>query len=48
MDSIPGPIGSDHPRKSDRNPGFGISNGSDDQIIITPCLINVHFINTLG
>ncbi len=36
MNPIPGPIGSDHRTKSDRNPGCGTTNGSDGKIIITP------------
>jgi hypothetical protein len=48
MNPIPGPIGSDHPKKSDRNPGCGTTNGSDGKIIITLHLITIHLISTMG
>ncbi len=36
------------PTKSDRNPGCGTTNGSDGKIIITPRLITIHLISTMG
>ncbi len=48
MNPIPGPIGSDHPTKFDRNPGCGTTNGSNSKIIITPHLITIHLISTMG
>ncbi len=36
MNPIQGLVGFDHPRKSDRNSGFGITNESDGRIIIPP------------
>ncbi len=47
MNPIPGPIGFDRPTKSDRNPGYRITNGSDGKIIITH-LITIHLISTMG
>ncbi len=41
-------VGSDHPTKSDRNPGCGITNGSDGKIIIIPHLITIHLTSTMG
>jgi hypothetical protein len=32
----------------DRNPGCGTTNGSDGRIIITPHLITIHLISTMG
>ncbi len=43
MNLIPSPIESgriDHPKKSDRNSGDGITEGSEGPIIITPHLTN--------
>jgi hypothetical protein len=40
--------GSDHLKKSNRNPSDGITDGSDSQIKITTHLINIHLIRTIG
>ncbi len=32
----------------DRNPGCGTTSGSDGKIIITPHLITIHLISTMG
>ncbi len=45
MNPIPGPIGSSRIR---RNPGCGTTNGSNSKIIITPHLITIHLISTMG
>jgi hypothetical protein len=41
-------VGSDHPTKSDRNPGCGTTKESDGKIIITPDLIIIHLVSTMG
>ncbi len=32
----------------DRNPGYGTTKGSDGKIVITPHLITIHLISTMG
>jgi len=43
MDPIQGLVGFDHPKKSDRNSGFGITNESDGRIIIPTELPSVPY-----
>jgi hypothetical protein len=37
-----------HKTNSECNPGCGTTNGSDGKIIITPHLITIHLISTMG